>query len=77
MVFLISRQTTCQGQKNHHVLENTLFESWLFPMLLFVRFYRLLAFAAVDITVVTEHLNERYCTVFACGTVYYAVQDGF
>ena len=36
-----------------------------------------LTFKSVDKTLVCDHLNERYCAVLSCGTVYYALQGGF
>ena len=50
-------------------------------MVLFIMLYKVaLTFKSVDETLVCDHSNESYRTVFSCGSVYsvnYAVQGEF
>ena len=48
-----------------------------FPVVLFIMQYKVvLTFESVDEILKCDHSNESSCTVFSCGTVYYAVQGG-
>ena len=48
-----------------------------FLMVLFIMLRKVvLTFESVDKILRCHHLNESYCAVLSCGTVYYALQDG-
>ena len=49
-----------------------------FPVVLFVMLYKVvLDSESVDEILCCDHLNESYCAVLSCGTVYYPVKGGY